>query len=133
MAAVNPFPMVESAVRELIETEYPAAAGRVGGDLRHEAGDGLYVWIGLVSGGSANQIEGDWVLDIDVFDDHYGLAMTHALALGALLIGPRHVTSVMRLDNCYQNVGPAERPWDEEGVFRIGATYVFTARRPTSG
>lgn len=131
--SASPFPMIESAVRELIETEYPGMAGRIGGDLRYEAGSGPYVWIGLIPGGSANQIEGDWVLDIDVFADHYGSAMGFALDLEAALVGPRHVTSVMMIDNCYQNTGPAERPWDDERVFRVGATYVFTARRPTSG
>lgn len=125
----NPFPMVEKAVKELVEDVYPAAVGKVGGDLSYERGDGLYVWIGLIPTGGTTQIDGEWVLDIDVFGDSYATAMTHALALEALLVGPKHVTSVMRLDNCYQNVGPAERPWDDDSVYRIGATYVFTARR----
>lgn len=127
----NPFPMVERAVKELIEAKYEPALGKVGGDLSYEAGDGLYVWISLIPGGSSDQVYGEWVLDIDTFGDSYGDAMTAALALEAALVGPRHVTSVMRLDNCYQNPGsgPAERPWDDESVFRIGATYVFTARR----
>jgi hypothetical protein len=127
---VNPFPLVEMAVKELIEARYEPAEGKVGGDLSYEAGDGLYVWIGLIPGGSADEIEGEWILDIDVFADAYGIAMTHANAIEAALVGPRHVTSVMNLDNCYQNTGPSERPWDDDSVFRIGATYVFTARRP---
>ena len=125
----NPFPMVEKAVRQLIEQEYPTVAGRVGGDLAYARGDGFYVWLGLIPGGSTTQLEGEWVLDIDILADSYGTAMDHALAIEAALIGPRHVTSTMRLDNCYQNEGVAERPWDEESVYRLGATYTFTARR----
>lgn len=127
---IQPFPMVEKAVKELIETAYPAAAGKVGGDLAYEAGDDLYVYIGLVPGGTSDEIEGLWILDVDVFAASYAVAMTHALALEPLLLARGgHVTSVMRLDSVSQNGSPAERPWDDDTVFRIGATYVFTARR----
>lgn len=128
----SPFPLVERAVKELIETRYPQADGKVGGSLSYEKSQELYVWIGLIPGGTTNEIEGEWIVDIDVFANSYSVAMTHALALEAILIGARHTTSVMRLDNCTQNIGPAERFWDDESVFRIGATYVFTARRPGS-
>lgn len=125
---VKPFPMVEMAVKELVET-YEPAKDRTGGDLSYD-GSGLYFWLGLIPGGSADQIEGDWTLDIDVFGTSYADAMTAALDLEAVLVGPRKTTSVLRLDNCYQNTGPSERPWDDENVFRIGAVYTFTARRP---
>jgi hypothetical protein len=125
---VQPFPMVEMAVKELIEALYPAAVGKVGGDLAYESGDDLYVFIGLI-GGSTTQVDGQWVVDIDTFAPSYAAAMQASLDLEALLIGPRHVTSVMRLDNTYQNEGPVERPWDDDTVFRVGATYAFTARR----
>lgn len=126
---INPFPLIEMALKELIETKYPAAAGKVGGDLSYSPGDGLYVWLGLVPGGSSDQIEGTWIVDIDTFGDSYASAMQSSLDVEAVIVGRRHVTSIMRLDNCYQNLGPSERPWDDEGVFRVGATYVFTARR----
>lgn len=125
---VNPFPLVEAAIKELIETKFPAAVGKVGGDLSYAPGSGLYVWLGLI-GGSTTQVDGQWALDVDVFGDNYAEAMTNALAVEAALVGPRHVTSTMRLDNCTQNEAPVERPWDDESVFRIGAIYVFTARR----
>lgn len=128
----QPFEMVEKAVKELIEARYEAAQGKVGGDMSFEAGEGFYVWIGLVPGGSTNETQGEWVLDIDVFGDAYGTAMGHALGVEGALIGSRLHTPTMRLDNCYQNEGPAERPWDDESVYRIGATYTFTARRPSS-
>ena len=126
----QPFKMVERAVRELLETKIPALDGKVGGDLSYDP-PGEYVWLGLIPGGSTDEIYGDWILDIDAFADSYAKAMDRALEIEAAIIGPRHVTSVMRLDNCYQNEGPAERPWDEESVYRIGATYAFTARRPS--
>lgn len=126
---MQPFPMIEKAVRALIETKYPEADGKTGGDLSYTAGDGFYVWIGLVPGGGSTEVDGEWIVDIDVFADSYGEAMGRALMLETLLIGARHVTEVMRLDNIYQNEAPSERPWDDEQVFRVGAVYTVTARR----
>lgn len=128
---IKPFDLIEMAVKELIEAKYPAAEGKVGGDLSYTSDQDLYVWIGLIpGGGSADQIEGTWAVDIDTFAPSYAAAMTHALALEAMLLPGRHVTDSMRVDNVYQNAAPAEVPWDDEGAFRISATYVFTARRP---
>lgn len=126
---MTPFPMIEMALKELIEGKYEPAEGRVGGDLSHTPGSGLYVWISLLPVGAATETDGTFVLDIDCFDDSYAAAMTHALALEPVLLARRHVTSVMRLDQTTQNTGPAERPWDDDNSFRVGATYVFTARR----
>jgi hypothetical protein len=123
----DPFPMVELAVKELIETNYPAAVNNIGGDMSYD-GDPLYVMITL-TGGSSDLVDGEWILDIDCFAPTYTDARHHALLLEPILLGPRHVTSTMRLDNCYQNETPTERPWDVEDQFRVGATYVFTARR----
>lgn len=128
----TPFPMIEMAVKELVEEKYPASEGKIGGDPDVPAAVDLYVMLNLVPGGSANQIEGEFILDIDVFSASYADAMTAALAIEAGVVGPRHVTSIMRLDNCYENLGPAERPWDDDATYRVGATYVFTARRPSS-
>jgi hypothetical protein len=128
----EPFQMVEKAIRELIETRYPVAEGKVGGDLDFTSGQGaFYVFIGLVDG-STDQIEGEWIVDIDVLADRYSQAMQTSLALEAILVGPRHVTPTMRIDNCYQNQAPHELPWDDESSYRVGGTYVFTARRPSS-
>lgn len=126
---INPFPLVESAVKELIETKYPDAEGKVGGDLSYTLGDGLWVYIGLIPGGGSDEIYGEWNLDIDVFGDDYVGTMQRALALEAVLLARRHVTSVMRIDSVTQNEAPSERPWDDDGVYRIGAAYTFTARR----
>lgn len=126
---MQPFPMIERAVKALIETKYAEADGRVIGDFSYTAGDGFAVWIGLVPGGAADQTEGEWVVDVDVFADTYNEAMGRSLMLETVLIGARHVTEVMRIDNVYQNASPAERPWDDEQVFRVGATYTVTARR----
>jgi hypothetical protein len=126
---INPFPLVEMAVKEVIETGYEPAEGKVGGDLSYATGQDLYVWLALVPGGSTDELEGEWNLDIDVFADTYAGAMGHALALEAVLLKRRHATSVMRLDRTYQNEAPVERPWDDDSVYRVGATYTFTARR----
>lgn len=126
---MNPFPMIEKALRELIQEKYPAAVGKVGGAPSYVSGDDLYVWISLIPGGTTTEVDGDWAVDVDVFGPSYVSAMTHALALEAVLLERRHVTSIMRLDNTFVNSSPAERPWDDESVFRIGATYSFSARR----
>lgn len=126
---MTPFPMIEKAVRELVE-RYDPADGKTGGDPDFTPPVDLFVMISLVPGGSTTEVEGDWIVDIDVFGSSYASAMQHALALEPVLIGSRKVTSTLRIDNCYQNQGPAERPWDDENTYRIGATYAFTARRP---
>lgn len=128
MAGLAPFAMVEKAVQELIEAKYAPAAGNTGGDLAYDGSSPLYVWIGLMTG-STTEIDGSWVVDVDCFATSYGAAMRAALDLEAILLGRRHVTSTMRLDSSSQNESPVERPWDDENVYRVGATYVFTARR----
>lgn len=125
----QPFPLIEAALRELIETKMPDAVGKVGGDLSYESTQDFYIWIGLIPGGSTNRTSGTWYVDIDVFGTNYSATMARALALEAHLVGPLHRTSVMRIDNCTQSQGPAERPWDDESVYRIGAVYTLTARR----
>lgn len=127
---VEAFPMIEKAVKELIEESYQDAAGHVGGDPSYKPGDPLFVWIALIPGGSADETSGSWVLDIDVLADNYGRAMGHALGIEAALLNRKNRrTSQMIIDAVYSNSGPAERPWDDDRVSRIGATYAFTARR----
>ena len=127
--SIQPFGSVELAARELIMDILEIPKERVRGDMSYVKGQPFHAWFGLVPGGSTNETQGEWVLDIDIFDDDYTDAMDQALKLEAGLIGSRKVTSVMRIDNVYQNEGPAERPTADDKVFRIGATYVFTARR----
>lgn len=133
MSDIQPFAMIEVAVMELIEQLMPDATGdRIGGSLSYDATDDFYVWVGMVPGsGSADQTSGQWAIDVDVFDSTYGQAMTRSLQLEALLLrrgGWR--TPSMIIDSAVGG-GPSERPWeDDESAFRVGATYVFTARRP---
>lgn len=131
MTTPTPFPMIERAVKALLETQFDITDDtHVGGDLSYDASDDYYIWIGIVPGGRSSEIDGTWVIDIDVFDSHYSQAMDLCLQIEAFLLrSGGHRTPTMRLDNVYQNEGPAERPWDDESAFRIGATYVFTARR----
>ena len=126
----QPFPMIEVAIQNFIEANYPAAAGRTGGDPGYTLGDPLFVWISMFpGGGSTDRTSGTWAVDIDVLAPTYREAMEHSLAIEALLVGPQKSTLTMVLDNCYQNTAPSERPWDGESTSRVGATYVFTARR----
>lgn len=127
----TPFPLVERAVRELIETKRPDLVDKVDADLTYDPASGEpYVFIALIPGaGQTDEVEGEWSLDIEVFAPHYGTAMELALALEAELVGPKHRTSSMILDGCTQNEAPAERPWDDDAAYRVGAVYTFTARR----
>lgn len=128
---MTPFPMIELALKELLVERFPEAENKLGGDLSYERGQGLYVWYGLVPGGSSTATEGEWIVDIDTFGDSYAAAMQASLELEAGLLGKTYGrTSQMRIDSITQNESPTERPWDDDAVFRVGATYVFTARRP---
>lgn len=130
MSSIKPFPLIEKAVKEVIEANYQPADGKTGGDMDPATLDGLFVQLSLVPGvGSSDKTSGEWMIDIDVFGTSYGAAMNHALALEALLLAGRFTTGEMIVDNVYQNASPAEGPWDDDSVFRISASYVFTARR----
>lgn len=126
---VTPFLSIEQAVKDLIVQKYPAAANKIGGDYRFKPGDDFYVWLSMVPGGSTDRINGTWTLDVDTFGATYAGTMTRALAIEAAILGPLRPTTTMIIDNVYQNTAPSERPWEDDSVFRIGATYVFTARR----
>ncbi len=123
------FPMVEKAVRQVIEAGMPEAVGKTGGDPGFEPGDEFFVWISLIPGGSTSEIDGQWYIDIDVLAPSYAKAMQVSLDLEPVLLARRHVTETMRLDSTFQNEAPSERPWDDDAIFRVNAVYVFTARR----
>jgi len=127
---IQPFPMVEKALKELLAAKMEIPTSSVGGDLSFDAStDDFYVWLGLVSG-STTAVDGYWTVDIDVFDQHYAQAMNRALAIEAMLLAPGgHRTTIMRLDNVSQNEIPMERPWEDDNAYRIGASYTFVARR----
>lgn len=125
---IAPFAMIERAVKEMVEARHPAAAGKVGGDLSY-SGTGLYVWLGLIPGaGFANQTSGEWSLDLDVFETSYAAAMEAALAIEAALLPGRFQGTQMNID-IVTGGGPAEVPWEDEGVYRVSAVYTFSARR----
>ena len=130
--SIKPFPMIEKAIKEVLVQHYePADDANTGGDLDvDKINAGTYFWIGLIPGaGSTDETSGQWMADLDVFGSNYAEASGHALALEALLLAGRFTTSEMIIDNVYQNSSPAEGPWDNDAVFRISASYVFTARR----
>lgn len=126
----QPFKMIEKALRELIDSKMEdVTTAQIGGDLSYTTEDEFYIFLGLI-GGSTTVIDGEWSVDIDVFDNDYTQAMERALDLEAILLKRGgHRTSLMLIDNVYQNESPTSRPWDDENAFRVGATYTFTARR----
>lgn len=131
-AGVGVFEMIEVGVKDLIVASMPEAANLIGGDLSYDEGDDFYIFIGMVSGFTF-ETGGEWTLDIDVFDSTYGQAMRRCLALESILLKPGGWrTPKMRIDRVTQNQAPSERPnWDDDSSYRVGATYTFTARRPS--
>jgi len=90
--------------------------------------------IDQVPGGASNALEGDFVLDIEVFSPSYSTAESVAFAVEALLLGYPHVVEVggrkVVFDRVEQNQGPSDIPWEgDDNVTRMLATYVITARR----
>lgn len=128
---IEAFPMIEAAVRELVEILMPEAEGKTGGDPSYDGVADFYIQVALVpGGGETDETSGEWALDIDVYSRSYSQAMLRSLDLEAALIGRRRrAAGGMIIDNVRQNTIPSERPWDDDNVFRVGAIYVFTARR----
>lgn len=125
---MQPFKMVERAIQQHLEANVPDAQDRVGGDPGYEPGDDFWIWISLL-GGRTDEINGLWTVDVDVLARSYALAMDISLLAEAALLSRRIVTPTMRLDRSFQNEAPSERPWGDDSVYRVGAVYVFSARR----
>lgn len=130
-------PSVERAVLVLLQdVAAPSAVTEdmIGGDFNFKPETmAFYIRVARAPGGRGSRLQGDVLIDIDVFALDYGTADSVALALEALLLGYPHVVEVddrkVVLDNVYQNVGPSELPWDDDSTYRIGSTYSITVRR----
>ena len=134
---LQPYPSAERALRALIlnlETDTPVTRALVGGDFRYNPNTmPWYIRVDRVPGGRGGQIQGEQAVDIEVFSRDYLVADSLAFALDALVLGYPHVVEVddrkVVLDRVFQNMGPADLPWEDDSVFRIGATYSITVRR----
>lgn len=122
-----PFGSVEMALTEILKEGLGLTDAEIGGDLRYP-GTGRYYYLELI-GGQTDRLYGTWSVDIDIFARTYAQAMGAALDLEAFLVGRQHRSAGMLIDQCSQNEAPSQRPWRENKVARVGATYVFTARR----
>lgn len=140
---MRPFGSMERAVMSLIKTrglvdidgnEIEVPDEQVGGDFGYDP-DAMpwYIRIDRVPGGSSDRLQGDFVIDLEVFGSDYLLTESVAYALEALVLGYPHVVEVegrkVVFDDVTQNVGPADLPWEDDSTHRLGATYVITARR----
>lgn len=144
---MSPFSSMERAVMQLLldkfaydpDTELhtggdPLPDAQVGGDFGYDPGAmPWYIRIDKVPGGSSDRMQGDFVLDLEVFGSDYLLTESVAFALEALVLGYPHVVEVgdrkVVFDDVTQNVGVADLPWEDDSTYRLGATYVITARR----
>jgi hypothetical protein len=139
---IKPFTSMERALMALIVrdglvvdgVETPVDEDQVGGDFGYDP-DAFpwYIRIDKVPGGQSDRHQGTFVLDLEVFGADYLLTENVAFALGALVLGYPHVVEVddrkVVFDDVTENVGPADLPWEDDSTYRIGATYVITARR----
>ena len=139
---IKPFGSVDRALLALLTTQplqigaaEPATApeAQVGGDFAYDPSMPWYIRIDKVPGGRSDWYQGDFVVDIEVFAADYLLAESVAFAIEALLLGYPHVVEVdgrkVVFDEVSQNASPAELPWEDDSVSRLGSTYVITARR----
>ncbi len=134
---VAPMTSVERAVMALLVSKLPALGSsdaRVGGDFGfYPATMDFYIRIDRVPGGRTDRHEGDTVVDIEVFSQDYALAESASFAIEALMLGYPHTVMVgdqkVVFDDVFQNSGVADLPWDDDSTYRLGATYVITARR----
>lgn len=122
---IQPFAPIEIALKEVLEQWYP---DKVGGDMSFEAGEGLYIMVGLVDG-HTTKLGGEWVVDIDIFADDYATAIEAASDIEAKLLDGAHRGGGMILDGIYQSLTARPMPWDDDNVTRLGAVYGMTARR----
>lgn len=136
---LRPFTSMERALMQLLLNKLlidgaALAPERVGGDFAYdpEAMD-WYIRIDRVPGGNTNWLEGDFVIDVEVFAREYLVAENVAFAIEALALGYPHVIEVddrkVVFDEVSQNMGVSDLPWEDDSVYRLGATYVITARR----
>jgi hypothetical protein len=121
-------------VRDFVYEGEPLSAHdeRVGSDFP-DSTDPWYIRIDRVPGGRTGPLEGYDVIDLEVFSTNYLLAESVAFALEALVLGYPWVVEVddrkVIIDSVTQNVGVADFPWEDDSVYRLGATYVLAARR----
>lgn len=109
------------------------AAARVGGDFAYNRKSmPFYVRIESLPG-SSWQLGADLVIDVEVFAQRYLEAEDRSFDIERIALGYPHVVRVdgrtVVLDKVTLNTGPAELPWSDEGVTRMGATYVISIRR----
>lgn len=83
--------------------------------------------------GRATALEATLVVDIDVFARDPDEAESRSLDIEGVLLGYPHVVRVdgrtVVIDSVTQNTGPAELPWKDDSVTRMGATYAIHIRR----
>lgn len=134
---VKPFSRIERSLLLLLVQKYPGLEGSdawVGGDFAYDAATmPWYIRIDKVPGGATDRLEGDFIIDLEVFSNDYDQAESVAFDLEALALGYPHVVEVdgrrVVFDSVVQNVGVADLPWEDDSTYRLGATYVITARR----
>lgn len=133
---LQPFGSPEKVLKALIlglETDTPIDPAWVGGDFAfNPATMPWYIRIDRV-GGRSGQHQGEFTVDLEVFGLDYQATESVAFALEALVLGYPHGVEVdgqkTVIDDVFQNEGVDELPWEDDGVYRLGATYVLTLRR----
>jgi hypothetical protein len=132
------YPDVESALLDWLEATYenlaPAVAGRRVDTVTPPnlqdllASDGLFFRVGLVTGRDDGVTDFS-VVDIETFANSRDAAYAGARDVRSRLTeGPHRVGTVV-LDRARTEEKPHRLPWEDENIWRFGATYRISARR----
>lgn len=122
----RPFPDVEVALCDLIETLHPDLVGRTG--TVGPPDDELFVQASL-GGGADDGLTDESIVNVAVFaptrSHAYAMAevIRQAITRGPLIVGP------VVIDRVTTEVKPRRLPWDNTSIRRIEATYRVSARR----
>lgn len=127
------YPDIETALLDVLERDVPALEPTTARHVDTEAPPDLqdvlpFVRVTLVTGRDDGVTDYS-VVDLDVFANSRATAYALAMDLRSrLTAGPHRVGQVV-LDRIRTEEKPRRLPWDDENIWRLGATYRISARR----
>lgn len=132
------YPDIETLLLDWLEATYPELApGPLGRRVDTEtpanlqqllADDGVVVRVGLLAGRDDGVTDYS-VVDVDVFADSRATAYAWAVGIRSQVTsGPHRVGSAV-IDRVVTEEKPRRLPWEDENIWRFGATYRISARR----
>jgi hypothetical protein len=135
---IEKFTSFEKAFRQvlvdhLLVNDEPVQPNLIGRDFRYDTSMPYFIRLEKVPGGRTDRFGGTVIIDVETWGTSYNATDSLASAIESVMLGYPHVVEVdgrkVVLDEVFQNTGAAALPWEADSVFRLGATYVLTARR----